>query len=84
MSAAILNSPAILTALREHALPVLRRIEVEESDSTVILRGTVPLYYHKQLAQEAVMPLLQGRALENRIQVRRVVHSVNAEEADSP
>ncbi len=51
--------------------PSLRRVVVEESDSSVILTGTVASYYHKQLAQEAVLPKLRGRKLINRLVVVR-------------
>jgi hypothetical protein len=37
----------------------------------VVLFGTVPSYYLKQLAQEAVLPLLRQRRLLNRIEVAR-------------
>ena len=38
---------------------------------TVVIRGEVPTYYLKQMAQETVMPLLAGRALLNRVSVVR-------------
>jgi hypothetical protein len=44
---------------------------VQETESAVVLQGNVPSYYLKQLAQEAVMPALAGRALLNRVQVVR-------------
>ena len=48
-----------------------RRLGVEESDTIVVLTGTVSRYYLKQLAQETVMPLLAGRKLLNRVEVER-------------
>jgi hypothetical protein len=71
MSQMILESSPVAQALRRSALPPLRRIDVEESDSAVVLTGTVGSYYLKQLAQEAVMPLLGGRKLLNQVEVVR-------------
>jgi hypothetical protein len=61
-------SPTAL-ALRHSRIPALRRLDVEETATTVVLTGTVPSYYLKQLAQEAVMPTLGGRKLHNRVAV---------------
>jgi len=63
-------SPVILALLR-NPLPALRRVCVEETDNSVVLTGTVPSFYFKQLAQEAVLPLLNGRQLLNRLDVIR-------------
>ena len=37
----------------------------------VVINGRVSSYYLKQLAQEAVMPVLGGRELRNRVAVVR-------------
>jgi hypothetical protein len=58
-------------ALRQSSIPALRRLKVEESDAAVVLVGSVPSYYLKQLAQETVMPVLDGRELLNRVAVTR-------------
>ena len=58
-------------ALRQSPIPALRRLALEESETAVVIQGNVPSYYLKQLAQEAVMPALAGRALLNRVQVVR-------------
>jgi hypothetical protein len=42
---------------------------VEESDGTVTIAGQVPTYYFKQMAQETIMPLLDGRELINCVNV---------------
>jgi hypothetical protein len=39
--------------------------------NAVVIRGVVPSYYLKQMAQETVMPLLGGRTLVNRVSVAR-------------
>lgn len=55
--------------LQQSCFPSLRRLAVEESSSEVCLTGSVSSYYLKQLAQEAVMPALDQRALRNSITV---------------
>jgi len=44
---------------------------LEESARIIVIRGVVPTYYLKQMAQETVMPLLAGRELQNRVRVER-------------
>jgi hypothetical protein len=63
-------SSAALT-LRQSPIPVLRRLSIEESDTHVVLSGSVPSYYMKQLAQETVMPYLERRQLLNHVTVER-------------
>jgi hypothetical protein len=48
---------------------MLRRLRVAETDDEIIISGTVPSFYLKQLAQEAVRPLLGSRRLRNQIDV---------------
>ena len=55
--------------LRESPLPTLRRLSAHETGSSVTIVGRVSSYYLKQLAQEAVMPILAGRTLVNRVTV---------------
>jgi hypothetical protein len=58
-------------ALQQCAIPALRQLQIEESDREIVLSGSVRCYYHKQLAQEAIMPILGARKLSNRILVDR-------------
>jgi len=58
-------------ALRQSPIPALRKLSVEEDDTTVVILGRVSCYYHKQLAQETIMPVLGGRELINRVTVVR-------------
>jgi hypothetical protein len=44
---------------------------VEVSEEEIVLLGSVTSYYHKQLAQETIMPLLGPRLLRNRVSVVR-------------
>jgi len=55
--------------LRQSPIPALRKLAVEETDGTVMIVGSVASYYLKQLAQETVMPGLDGRELINRVSV---------------
>ncbi len=57
-------------AFRSSPLWVLRNLDVEETDSTVILRGIVFTYYQKQQALETIRPWLAGRELLNCIEVQ--------------
>lgn len=50
-------------------VPALRLVTVMQQEDMIILTGRLPSYYLKQLAQEAVIPHLGQRVLENRITV---------------
>ena len=69
MSTASLIRPMAAEVLGQSSQPLLRRLDVEETDNEVIISGTLPSYYLKQLAQETVRPLLGRRRLLNRIEV---------------
>ena len=69
MSSATLTASPVHSALSCSPIPSLRRLDLQETDSAVIIEGTVTSYYYKQLAQETVMPLLGGRRLQNRVVV---------------
>jgi hypothetical protein len=71
MSISTLEPSRAGLVLRHSPIPALRRLVLEETDAAVVIRGTVPSYYFKQLAQEAVMPVLRGRNLLNRVAVVR-------------
>jgi hypothetical protein len=47
----------------------LRALEVEQADDSVVLRGSVDSYYHKQLAQELVRTSIDGVEVINEIHV---------------
>jgi hypothetical protein len=64
------NSP-IAQALDQSNIPGLRRVIVEETESSVVLTGIVPSYYMKQLAQETIRHLCGQRRLVNRVEVVR-------------
>lgn len=69
MSTATLSAPRPLDVLIQSSQPLLRRLKVEETDEEVVLAGTLPTYFLKQLAQETVRPCLGQRRLSNRIVV---------------
>ena len=71
MSPSIVEPSRAALALRQSPLPSLRKLVLEEADGTVVIQGKVSSYYLKQLAQETVMPLLEGRKLLNRVVVVR-------------
>lgn len=59
----------LVLVLNQSGVPALRLVTVVEQEDVVILSGRLPSYYLKQLAQEAVIPHLGHRLLENRITV---------------
>jgi hypothetical protein len=66
----VIQSPrSAADALRDCSLPFVRHLQVDENDVEVVLSGRVGTYYYKQLAQEAVMPLLGDRRLKNLVEV---------------
>ncbi|HKI38430.1 MAG TPA: BON domain-containing protein [Gemmataceae bacterium] len=71
----MVSSPLVesraLAVLRQNPIPALRQLAIEETDEKVVIQGSVTSYYLKQLAQEALMPVLDGRALVNRVAVVR-------------
>jgi len=69
MPASQMQTQQATTVLRLSPLPALRRLSVEESEAEVIITGRVSSYYHKQLAQEAIRSVLEGRRLHNRVTV---------------
>jgi hypothetical protein len=71
MSPATVEPSRAVLALRQSPLPPLRKLVLEETEEAVVIQGKVSSYYLKQLAQEAVMPLLEGRKLLNRVVVVR-------------
>lgn len=67
-STSLKNSTAGI-ALRISPFSALRDVVLEEIGERVIIHGTVNSYYLKQIAQEAIIPALAGRSLENQIRV---------------
>ena len=60
--------------LANSSVPELRNLRVDENRNELQLRGSVRSYYHKQLAQEAVLPLAGGLQVVNHVDVQNVNH----------
>ena len=60
---------AVKKQLREHSHLQLQRLWCEREDEKLILRGQVPSFFYKQLAQEAVMGLEGVSQIVNEIEV---------------
>ena len=71
MSSTLVENSRATQALRRSPIPALRKLALEETDAVVVINGRVSSYYLKQLAQEAIMPVLEGRELRNRVAVIR-------------
>jgi hypothetical protein len=55
--------------LARSGYPALDRVRCDFSDGVLLLRGQVPSYYLRQLAQEAVAGLPGVRAVRNEVEV---------------
>jgi BON domain len=78
MAHALLSDAAVLAkaALAKSRIFDLRCLDVEQDGDSVVLRGRVDSYYHKQLAQELVRIALDGQGVVNAIcVVYRPLHS---------
>jgi hypothetical protein len=62
-------SPEPVEALTTSPLGQLRRLTVTADDTQVVITGRVSSYYLKQMAQEAIRPVLGQRTLFNRVEV---------------
>jgi hypothetical protein len=69
MTISTLEQSQLDLALQRSPIPALRKLTLTESESSVTIQGQVSSYYLKQLAQEAILPLLDGRQLLNHVQV---------------
>ena len=69
MTTASLIRPRAADALGQSPQQQLRFLVVEETEEEIVISGTLPSYYLKQLAQETVRPVLGQRRLQNRIRV---------------
>ena len=78
MSTSTLEQSRLTLALRRSPIPALRKLTLEESENSIIIQGQVSSYYLKQLAQETILPLLDGRPLLNRVDVVTALAMQNA------
>ena len=65
----LLEAPVVraVSLLRDCPVNDLRRLEVIETESEIVITGIVTSYYLKQMAQETVRPALAGRRLRNKV-----------------
>jgi hypothetical protein len=55
--------------LAKTGYPALKRVECSFRNGKMILRGQVPSYYHKQLAQEALRTSTHVKQVMNHLEV---------------
>jgi osmotically-inducible protein OsmY len=55
--------------LQKSKIYTLRKLQVEQTDGAIILRGRVESFYHKQLAQELIRTAIDGVEVINALQV---------------
>jgi hypothetical protein len=70
MSTSTMEQSRATEAVRRSSIPAIRNLVIEETQEFVTIQGNVVSYYLKQLAQETVMPVLDGRELRNRVAVQ--------------
>ena len=61
---------AATDALASSPVRELRELRVDGNSTQLHLTGRVSSFYHKQLAQEAVRSVTEGRQIVNRVLVR--------------
>ena len=71
MNSSLPNQSEAAQVLYHSAHPALRRLRIEETDTSLVIRGQVSSYYLKQLAQETVKALRGPRRLVNHVEVVR-------------
>jgi hypothetical protein len=57
------------TVLQTSKIYTLRKLQVEDADGAIILRGRVESFYHKQLAQELIRTAIDGVEVINALHV---------------
>jgi osmotically-inducible protein OsmY len=55
------------SALAQSPIYVLREIQVEQEGDALLLLGRVDTFYHKQLAQEVVRSVAEGKRVVNSV-----------------
>jgi hypothetical protein len=56
-------------ALQQSSHPALRELDVDETETAIVISGIVTSYYLKQLAQETLRPIRGPRQLVNHVVV---------------
>ncbi|SMP68348.1 hypothetical protein SAMN06265222_11144 [Neorhodopirellula lusitana] len=58
-----------LAVLANSTVSELRDLHVDECTKKIRITGNVSSFYHKQLAQEAMRPIAEGRVVDNQVDV---------------
>jgi len=61
--------PRAETALSDNSIFELRILQIDQHDQALVISGRVSSFYHKQLAQEAVLAVCEGLKVINSIDV---------------
>ena len=69
ISAAMSLASLARSVLLNSKIYTLRKLQVEQAEGAVILRGRVESFYHKQLAQELIRTAIDGVEVINALQV---------------
>ena len=64
------HQPCAQQALAASPVFALRELQVEQQGGSLLIRGVVSSFYHKQLAQEVVLHAVEGVEVVNSIHVR--------------
>lgn len=72
------NAARAKSALAKSRIYDLRRLNVDQDGDSVVLRGRVSSFYHKQLAQELVRSEIDGAEVIN---VIRVIYGADRRDA---
>lgn len=62
-------SAQLKRAMRTAGYPALRRLDISFGDRQILLRGTVPSYFMKQIAQEIALRAAPAEEVRNEIEV---------------
>jgi hypothetical protein len=70
VAAESLSPETALAVLANSTVAELRFLRVDETAEAIHLSGNVGSFYHKQLAQEAMRPIADGRLVVNQVEVK--------------
>ena len=73
MTSFLLDRPYTPDVFLASSNPELRRLVVQETEESIEIEGRVSCYYVKQLAQETLRRVADGRRVINRVLVERQV-----------
>jgi hypothetical protein len=75
MTSTLLDRPYTPDVFLASSNPELRRLLVQETEESIKIEGRVSSYYVKQLAQETLRRVADGRRVINRVLVERRISS---------